>query len=174
MIKSKKCSIEICNLPAFSKGLCKKHCSFKELKQANSLIKSKSKGIKKSRIETEEKNKEIQEKRNIYFEYHLERTTHSEHSGKPIQNPTKANICHIIPKANHPSLQDNLENCIILTFKEHERFDYLLFNLEFEKLEREFGTTWKNICQTIKKLLPLCEESTNLTRNLEKYLQDKM
>lgn len=166
MIKSKKCLLEICNNPAFSKGYCKKHCSFKELKSGE-------KRIKRVREQTADKNKEKQEKRNVYFEYHLERCTHSEHSKKPILSPTKANICHILPKSTHPSLEDNLENCIYLTENEHERFDKLLFSHEFDKLEKEFEKTWENLCFLIIKLLNLCEENTTLTRALKKYLDGR-
>lgn len=173
MIKSKKCIIEICNNPAFSKGYCKKHCTFKDLKSGIKNIKSKTSSIKRNREETVEKNKEKQEKRSIYFHYHLERCTHSEHSSKPIPNPTRSNICHILPKSTHPSLQDNLENCIYLTENEHERFDKLLFSHEFDKLEKEFEKTWDNICFLIKKLLVLCEENTTLTRALTKYLDGR-
>lgn len=157
MIKSKKC-LE-CDRPAFSKGLCQIH--------------QPKKSIKQSRATTKEKNIGKQEKRNSYFDYHLERCTRSEESFKQISNPTKANICHILPKGIHPSLEDNLENCIYYLFEEHERFDKLLFSLEFEKLEKEFKNSWSKVCTRLKKLLPLCKESTNLSRELEKYLNGR-
>lgn len=163
MIKSKKCLL--CNLPAFSKGYCKKHCSFKELKQ--------NRRIKQVREKTAEKNKEKSERRNVYFEYHLERCTHSSESLLPIPNPTKSNICHIFSKSLHRSLEDNLENCIYLTQSEHERFDKLLLSLEFEKIEIEFKNSWPNTCTIIKKLVDLCEENTVFTRAIKKYLNDR-
>lgn len=158
MIKSSKKCLE-CDRPAFSKGLCQIHHPKKSIKQ--------------SRATTKEKNTAKQEKRNSYFDYHLERCTMSEESFKQISNPTKANICHILPKGIHPSLEDNLENCIYYLFEEHERFDKLLFSLEFEKLEKEFKNSWSKVCTRLKKLLPLCKESTNLSRELEKYLNGR-
>ena len=166
MIKSKKCSVVSCNNSAFSKGFCQIHSPKKEIKKSSGFI-------KKSSGKKTEVNKEKQDKRNTYFEYHLERCQRSEESFKRIDNPTRANICHILPKSTHPSLQDNLENCMLYTFEEHEMFDKLLFSLEFEKLEKEFKNSWDKVCIKIKKLLPLSKESTNLSRALEKYLDGR-
>lgn len=165
MIKSKKCCIEICNFPAFSKGFCKKHCSFKELK-SNSKIKT-------QREKTAEKKKEVTERRNVYFEYHLSKCRYSAESGVSISNPTRVNICHILPKRNHESLEDNLDNCVYLTQEEHSVFDTLLFSHEFEKLEKTFKNSWENTCLIIEKLLTLCKETTPLTRALKKYLDGR-
>ena len=164
MIKSKKC-LE-CDRPAFSKGLCQIHAKPKPLSKGSGKIKSK-------RDTTVEKNTAKKELRDVYFEYHLERCTRSEESFRQISNPTRANICHIIPKGSHPSLQDNLENCVYYLFEEHERFDKLLFSLEFEKLEKEFKNSWDKVCIRAKNILPLCKESTNLSRELEKYLNGR-
>jgi hypothetical protein len=157
MIKSKKC--RECDRPAFSKGLCQLH--------------QPKKGIKSSRESTKEKTAVRQEKRNGYFDYHLERCTRSEESFKQISNPTKANICHLIDKGRHPSLEDNLDNYIYLSFSEHERFDLLLFSLRFEDLEKEFKNSWSKACERYNKLLSLCKESTNFTRELQKYLDGR-
>lgn len=119
MIKTKKC--KLCDNPAFSKGFCKNHIGKSE-------IKSKTNKIKTTRESTVEKNKQKSELRSIYFDYHIERCTNSEESGQPINEPTRSNICHLIDKGRHPSLEDNLDNYIYLTFKEHERFDQLLFS----------------------------------------------
>lgn len=157
MIKSKKC--KLCERPAFSKGLCSVH--------------SKKSSIKGQRTITTEKKEERQEKRNVYFEYHIKKCTNSEESGKSIPNPTRANICHLLPKGLHPSLQDTLKNCIYLTFSEHERFDKLLFSLEFDKLEKEFKNSWDKTCVILKELVYLSKETTNLSREIEKYLDGR-
>lgn len=157
MIKTKKC--KECDRPSFSKGLCQIH--------------QPKKSIKSSRESTKEKSIVKQDKRSTYFEYHLERCTRSEESFKQISEPTRANICHLIDKGRHPSLQDNLENCIYLTFEEHERYDSLLFSLRFADLEKEFKNSWDKSCEKYKRLLPLCEESTNFTRELKKYLDGR-
>lgn len=162
MIKIKKCSL--CDKPAFSKGFCQKHSS-------KSIIKSKG-VIKQKSGRKEDSKKEKQGRRSIYFEYHIERCTHSEFSKTIISNPTRSNIAHLIDKGRHPSLEDNLDNYVYLQTSEHERFDKLLFSLEFDKIEKEF----KNILDLIRiryiKLIPLCKESTNFTRELEKWIQN--
>lgn len=157
MIKVKKCNL--CDRPAFSKGFCQQH--------------GKKSDIKSKTSKTSEKKEIKSELRNIYFEYHLEKCTHSEESFKQILEPTRANICHLVDKGRHPSLQDNLENCIYLTFEEHERYDSLLFSLRFTDLEKEFKNSWNKSCIKYKKLLSLCEESTNFTRELKKYLDGR-
>lgn len=164
MIKSKKC--KECGRPAFSKGLCQVHAKSKPLSKGAGKIKSK-------RESTVEKNTAKKELREVYFDYHLERCTRSEESFKQISNPTRANICHIIPKGLHPSVQDNLENCVYYLFQEHERFDKLLFSLEFGKLEKEFKNSWEKVCIRAKNVLSLCEESTNLSREFKKYLDGR-
>lgn len=171
MIKTKKC--KLCDNPAFSKGLCKNHIGKSEIKNKGGKIKSKTNIIKTAREGTVEKNKNKSEIRSIYFDYHIERCTHSEESGQPINNPTRSNICHLIDKGRHPSLEDNLDNYIYLTFKEHERFDQLLFSLRFKDLEKEFKNSWSLACTRSLKLLYLCKESTNFTRELKKYLDGR-
>ena len=157
MIKSRKCSL--CNRPAFSKGLCQIHQAKKSIKQ--------------NREATKEKTAVKQDKRKTYFEYHLERCTRSEESFKQISEPTRANIAHLIDKGRHPSLQDNLDNCIYLTFNEHERYDSLLFSLRFADLEKEFKNSWDKSCEKYKRLLDKCAENTVFTRELKKYLDGR-
>lgn len=164
MIKSKKC--KECDKPVFSKGLCQFHSKSKLISKGEGRIKQK-------RESTVEKSAEKRELREVYFDYHIERCTRSEESLKQISNPTRANICHLIDKGRHPSLQDNLDNYIYLTFEEHQDFDKLLFSLEFKKLEKIFKNSWEMACTRYINLLPLCQESTNFTRSLKKYLDGR-
>lgn len=157
MIKSKKC--KDCDRPSFSKGYCQIH--------------QPKKNIKISRENTKIKKEEKQQLRNVYFEYHIEKCNRSEESFKKISNPTRANICHIFPKSLHPSVQDNLENCVYYLLDEHERFDKLLFSLEFNKLEKEFKNSWNKVCTRIKNIVPLLKESTNLSREIIKYIDGR-
>lgn len=157
MIKSKKCSQ--CDRPAFSKGLCQMH--------------QPKKGIKQKRESTQEKSTIKKEKRNSYFEYHLSRCTKSDESFKQILEPTRANICHIFDKSRHPSLQDNLDNCIYLTLNEHQDFDRLLYSHQFERLEKDFKNSFKKACEIGINLLSLCEENTVFTREFKKYLDGR-
>lgn len=157
MIKSKKC--KECDRDSFSKGLCQIHQS--------------KKCIKSSRPSTRVKKAEVQEKRSVYFDYHISRCFRSDESFTVISEANRSNICHLVDKGRHASLQDNLENCIYLQRSEHERFDLLLFSHRFEDLEKEFKNSWDKSCAKYRKLLPLCEESTNFTRELTKYLDGR-
>lgn len=170
MIKTKKC--KFCDNPAFSKGICKNHIQNLAIKTGNKIIESKKKQIK-STTRTANKKQVKSELRNTYFDYHIDRCTHSEFSKKPISDPNRSNICHLIDKGRHPSLQDNLDNYIYLTFSEHERFDYLLFSHKFEEINKEFKNISDLIWIRFEKLLHLCQENTNFTRALKKYLDGR-
>lgn len=162
MIKTKKC--KLCDKPAFSKGFCQQHMEKTALKSGGSIKKVSSKGNPDKVVR--------QTLRSIYFDYHIERCTHSEESGKSITAPSRTNICHLFDKSRHESLQDNLHNYVYLTFEEHQRFDQLLFSLRFEDIEKEFKNSWSKALIRIKKLLPLCEENTVFTRAITKYLNE--
>ena len=157
-------------VPVRSKGLCPRCREQERINNGTQTMLSKKHKLNKTSSKTSAKNREKKKVRDVYFEYHIARCTSSEDSGIIIYNPTKANICHLLPKSNHPSVQANLENCIYLTFTEHERFDKLLFEHRFEDLEKEFETAWPIALQRIKKLLPLAE-NTKLTRALTQYLK---
>ena len=164
----------------FSKGLCeyclKKGVSIsvgkKPIKGETLPLLSKNKSIKVTR-KTERsiaKGKERSEKREEYFNYHIKRCQYSEQSHSAIAEPTRANICHLIDKGRHPSLQADLSNYIYLTFSEHQRFDQLLFSLRFEDLALEFNRAWPIACSRIATLLPLCQENTIFIRKIKEYL----
>ena len=157
MIKSRKCSL--CNRPAFSKGLCQIHQAKKSIKQ--------------NREATKEKTAVKQDKRKTYFEYHLERCTRSEESFKQISEPTRANICHILPKRKYISVQNNLLNFIYLDLEEHSRFDLLLDSLRFLELEVEFPNSWGLACKRINMFIDDVEENGIIIRELKKYLNEK-
>lgn len=136
-------------------------------------IHKKSKPISKLSNRTREKNKVKSGIRDLYFDYHLSRITHSEESLSPIHHPSWANCCHLLPKSTHPSLQGHLENVVYLTLEEHTQFDSLLFTHQFDKIEKEFPRSWPVICSRLKLLLPLCGEKTKMYFKLEEYLEGK-
>lgn len=147
--------------------------SSKPIKSSGKPIKRGGKSIKKITERKKEENLETSKLREIYFDYHLKRCTYSEDSGQPITKPTRANICHIFDKGRHPSLQDNLENFVYLTLEEHQDFDKLLYNHEFERLEEEFKKSWEIVCLRAKKIVSLCSENTVFSRKINQYLDGK-
>lgn len=119
----------------------------------------------------EVKKKQKSQERDAYFKYHIDRCTHSEETGKPIYNPTRANCSHILDKGRHESMQSNLGNCIHLSVQEHATLDNHLFKHEFEKLEELLPNAWKIYCERARKLIPLCQENTRFIRKLSEYLE---
>lgn len=156
MIKRNKCTESNCNRFVFKKDKCDIH-------QPKTFI-------KKSRPETKARKKEVSIKRSEYFDYHISRCKFSEESLIPISNPTRSNICHILPKSTHESLGEDIRNYIYLTQEEHNRFDNLLFKHAFEKLEQEFPRSWKLVKERLLDIIDDCKENTFLLIELRKIL----
>jgi hypothetical protein len=109
--------------------------------------------------------------RDEYFNYHLKEIVGSEQSYVAITFPTRANICHIFDKGRHPSVQGNIANYVYLTLDEHTRFDQLLYQHEFRKLEGEFNSAWSKAVMRIKLVLPHVVENTKFKSKIEEYLK---
>lgn len=112
-----------------------------------------------------------------FFEFHitqLEKKPFSEESGKIISEPSATNICHLLPKRKEggfPSVQCVIDNCIYLTWEEHNQFDKLLDERNYTKLEELFPKSWKKACEKLKKLLPLSLERNKMYFSLVEYLK---
>lgn len=135
LYKCEKCGREV---PVRSKGLCPS-CRAKE------------KGMgKRKPISASNKNPGISR----FFISMIERLSETgmSYTGKPIHYPSACNVCHILPKRKYTSVAMDEDNIIFLTEDEHRRFDFLLDSLEFEKLEKEYGTVWKRAVDKILKM----------------------
>ena len=171
----KKCGTKV---PIRSKGLCG-ICRQNQRKEEGTLPQYKKK-IKPFKASNKAKRKEERGCLGVYFEYHLEelnRMPSSIESKKPIYSPTVANIAHLLPKrktGGFPSVQCNIENAIYLTIQEHNHFDKLLDEGNFERLEKDFKNSWDYICLKYKKLLDLCIERNKLYFKLKEYLDGKL
>lgn len=161
MIKRKKKDCVSCGEERYiwSKGRCKL-CSQKAYKKPKQ-VSEKKKSAKEKQTN----------RRNKYFDYHIERCTHCEESGVSISEPNRSNILHLFAKSNHPSVEDNLDNYAYMTVKSHTKFDNLLFKHRFEELEKEFPNSWKIIIERMKKLLPVVQEQTRFKIKFEEYLE---
>jgi hypothetical protein len=91
-------------------------------------------------------------------------------TGDFISNVGVVNIAHIFPKETYKSVSKNPDNIILLTWREHTKFDELLGKHRFEELESVFENSWSKICVTVVKLLPLLKEQGALSREFKKYL----
>jgi hypothetical protein len=160
MIQRKKKICKICNQEEylFSKGRCKM-CASKDYTIPKISVKQK----KEKKIQTDI--------RDIYFSYHIEKCKKSEESGKPIYEPNRSNICHILPKRIYKSVQGHFDNYIYLTLEEHSRFDKLLDEMDFDTLKKEFPSAIILLYLRFKKLIPFVKETEGkLFNNLRTYL----
>lgn len=149
----------------FSKGRCQRCATIEDKKplKRGSVI---SKQTEKNKLYRKSQSKI----REVYFSYHIERCKVSEESGVSIHNPTRANIAHIIDKGRHKSVQSHLDNFIYLTIQQHTDFDKLLFENNFEALEKNFPNAWGIAIERLKILLPKCLEKTKFIIKLQEYL----
>lgn len=170
MIQKKKKVCKNCETEQyiFSKGRCQRCATIedsKPLKRGSTIKKQteKNKAYRKSQSTVRE----------VYFSYHIERCKVSEESGVNIYNPNRANIAHIIDKGRHKSVQSHLDNFIYLTIQEHTDFDKLLFESNFEALEKNFTNAWGIALERLKTVLPECLEKTKFIIKLEEYLSSR-
>lgn len=92
-------------------------------------------------------------------------------SGTYISEIGTVNIAHIFPKEKYKSISKTPDNIVLMTWGEHTRFDELLSTHRYSTLEEEFEEKWLLICEMIKKLIPLAEETGSLMRSLIIYLK---
>lgn len=167
-----ECGVKV---PIRSKGKCNS-CRFKERQQEGSLPKQ-TYSIKPISEKRKKQKKEEKDCLGAYFDFHLlslMKNPKSEESGIIIDEPTTANICHLLPKrktGGFPSVQCHTDNVVYLTLSEHNRFDKLLDERDYETLEKEFPNSWKKVCERLKKLLTMCTERNKMYFSLVDYLK---
>ena len=158
-----------------SKGLCPS-CRHKQRQNEGSLPVKKF-SIKPISYKRQKQKKEEKGCLGAYFEFHLlnlMKNPRSEESGIIIDEPTSANVCHLLPKrktGGFPSVQCNVDNVVYLTLSEHNRFDKLLDERDYETLEKEFPNSWGKVCERFKKLLTMCTERNKMYFSLVDYLK---
>lgn len=174
-----KCKAEGCTreVPILSKGRCPL-CRHNQRKEEGTLPK-----YKKSIKPFKKKNKTIRNKERAclgaFFDFHitnLEKNPYSTESQAYISTPSVANIAHLLPKRKQggfPSIQCNIDNAIYLTIQEHNHFDKLLDEGNFERLEKDFPNSWEEICKKFIKLLNVCKERNKFYFKVEEYLIKK-
>lgn len=170
MIQQKKKICKNCQTEQyiFSKGRCQRCATIEDSKPLN-----RGSTIKKQTEKNKSYRKSQSEIRNNFFSYHINLCKFSEESGVIIYEPNRSNICHLFSKSKHPSVQDNLYNYVYLTLEEHSRFDKLLFENNFEKLEKEFPNCWDKVVHRMKIVSKACTERTKFFIKFEDYVSNK-
>lgn len=172
--KKLPCEHHFCNWEGYIRTKCKNKKSDyyrKMLCPYHSSIEGEKKPKSKKRKRTEEENKVKSERRTEYFDYHIPLIHMSEESGIAIPNPSRMNVCHILPKTNFPSVDSLVENCVYLTGDEHTRIDNLIFSNRWEDVEKEFPNAWKLILERLNVVIPLVTENHSMLRNLKEYIK---
>lgn len=167
--KNKKCvSCGRENQPWFSKKRCQRCATIEDSKPLN-----RGASIKKQTEKNKSYRKSQSEIRDEYFQHHISLCKVSEESGVPISEPTRANICHLFDKARHPSVQANLYNFVYLTLDEHTRFDQLLYQHDFERLEKEFPKCLPKVLHRLDVVSRVCTDRTKFFIKVEEWIQSK-
>jgi len=130
----KQCSVEGCNNPVWSKGLCKYH-----------IHKTRVKPMRASTMASREKRREdTDEMRKFFLTIWSKRLHYSEVSGEWLgKEPLSIYFHHILPKNKYPEAKFDEENIILLTFDEHQnvesnKFRYEEINIRRERLQEKY------------------------------------
>lgn len=162
MIRKKlKCEYDYCSWEGYVRTICK---------NKNSNYHRKALCPKHA---TYEKEKTSSKKRSVYFDYHINRCNRSEEDGSYIAEPWRGNICHIVDKGRHPSVEDELNNYVYLTLDQHTAFDNYLFKHDWESLENKFPNSWKKAKERLLLFEDKIEENTKFKRDLIDYVREQ-
>ncbi len=121
----KTCSIENCNNPIWSKGVCKNHMTKKSF--TSKLITKKKVNDGKSH-----------QMREMFFSLWKKRKHHSEVSGAYLgSEPMSTYFHHILPKEKYPEACLDEENIILLTLEEHSNVENDMYRYEEVNTRRD-------------------------------------
>jgi len=127
----KLCSVENCNKPIWSKGLCLSHIKRKPItpKRGGLITAKRDMFVQKIKIET---------MRNFFLEIWKKRKHYSEVSGSYLgSEPVTTYFHHILPKEKYPEACLDEENIIILTLDEHTSVENDMYKYEEVNKRRE-------------------------------------
>lgn len=159
-------------VPIRSKGKCPP-CREKERRKEGTLPIYKN-SIKPITDKTKIQRKEERSCLALFFDLHikrLEKKPFSMESGKRISEPSSINVCHIIDKGRHKSIQCHLENAIYLTWDEHNRMDKLLFEHRFADFKKEFPKSFPLYVKKYQELRKLVTEKTKFLFSFDEFIE---
>jgi hypothetical protein len=140
----KTCSIENCNNPIWSKGVCKNHMTKKSFTSKVITKKKVSDGkshqmsvISNKKVKNVQNNKHIMQ-REMFMSIWKKRPHKSEVSGAYLgKEPMSTYFHHILPKEKYPEACLDEENIILLTLEEHSNVENDMYKYEEVNNRRE-------------------------------------
>ncbi len=161
MIPRKKKICKVCgdNHYLFSNGACKS-CATKIIK--TQPIKTKA---KKNKMDLD----------NFFIQKieQLLKLGKSEESGKAIFSPTRANICHLFNKRNHPSVAYHPDNYVFLTVDEHSELDNKCLDVnDFIELIKRFPVASRLILERMERVRQSVTEKTKFVEAFDNFIKD--
>ena len=143
----------------FSKGMCK-FCASKNYKVPSTTIKP-----KKNKMDLD----------NFFIQKieQLLKLGKSEESGKVIFSPTRANICHLFNKRNHPSVAYHPDNYVFLTMDEHSELDNKCLDVnDFIELIKRFPVASRLILERMEIVRKSVTEKTKFVEAFDTFIKD--
>jgi hypothetical protein len=126
-IKRKKCQVDGCENPVWSKGVCQNHAPKTPLKKTTK-IKTGGRRSGKSHVLMKE----------LFMHIWRKRRHVSEVSRKSLgKEPLTIYFHHILPKSKYPQAAFDPENIILLTWEEHENVEMDMYKYEEVNKRRE-------------------------------------
>jgi len=124
----KKCSIENCNNPIWSKGVCKNHMIKKSMNDGKTV---KMSTILSRKTNFVQNNEHFTEMRKFFLSIWKKRPHRSEVSGDYLgKEPMSTYFHHILPKEKYPEACLDEENIVILSLIEHSNVENDMYKYE--------------------------------------------
>jgi len=122
----KTCSIENCNNPIWSKGVCKNHIIKKPINGGNTIQMSSL-----LRKKLDKSPSKFLEMREFFMSIWNQKPHRSELSGDYLgKEPMSTYFHHILPKEKYPEACLDEENIILLTLEEHSNVENDMYKYE--------------------------------------------
>ena len=123
----KTCSIENCNNPIWSKGVCKNHMIKKSMNDGKAVRMS---TISNKKTNSVQNNRHIQQ-REMFLNIWKKKAHRSEVSGVYLgSEPMSTYFHHILPKSKYPQAMFDEDNIILLSLWEHENVENDMYKYE--------------------------------------------
>lgn len=131
----KKCSVEGCIYPVWSKGLCQKHSPKSPLKKSTHTIYTGSEGIKNMTKSFKEEFDRIQKRDQFFNGIWITRMHRCEVCGAPLgHEPRSYMFDHLLEKNKYPELEFKEDNIALVCLECHDKKTRGFINDKYQEL----------------------------------------